>query len=302
MTTVLIHSRVCLMLIGLAAADVQAQEIHLPFQEIVLGAELVLAEGRSLTDGVIVMVHGGLAHRGTETMVQLQSMLKARGFNSLAITLSLGVSLRLGMYDCAQIHRHRQDDALVEVAAWLNWLSDQGAAPLILLGHSRGGAQVARYIKQAKLPQVRAAILLAPATAQNNDAASYLQRYSESLVPILLKARSLVSTGQGQALLAPVNLMSCRFTTASADSVLSYYGDPLRYDTPTLVTEPRVPTLVVVAGNDTVVKGLPEKLAPLLEAPLLQMMIVEGGDHFFRDLDAEDAADAITDFLHALPP
>jgi alpha/beta superfamily hydrolase len=54
---------------------------------------------------------------------------------------------------------------------------------------------------------------------------------------------------------------------------------------------------VVVAASDEVVVGLEKKVAPLVDGKRVQMKIVEGAGHFFRDLYADDAVDTIDVFL-----
>ena len=56
-------------------------------------------------------------------------------------------------------------------------------------------------------------------------------------------------------------------------------------------------TFVVVAGADELVPGV----ADALEAPGVatrKISVVDGADHFFRDLYGEDLADAIATFLN----
>ena len=130
----------------------------------VLG-DLVLADGKAIGDGVVVLVHGTFAHKDMELIETLQTALAERGRSSLAVTLSLGLDRRRGMYDCTVPIVHRYDDTNAEIAAWMGWLKQQGAGPVTLLGHSRGGAQTALYLASANVdPLVRNAVLLAPAT------------------------------------------------------------------------------------------------------------------------------------------
>ena len=67
-----------------------------------------------------------------------------------------------------------------------------------------------------------------------------------------------------------------------------------------LIPKIRKPVLVVVAGNDEVVVGLDRNVAPLADGKRVQMKTVDGADHFFRNLYAEDAADTIGAFLKAV--
>ena len=76
-----------------------AKEIKISQNGINLKANLILAENKTLMDGIIVMTHGTLAHNKMEIMVTLQQLLSDRGLSSLAINLNLGVKDRKGFYD-----------------------------------------------------------------------------------------------------------------------------------------------------------------------------------------------------------
>src|SRR3546814_10460853 len=92
----------------------------------------------------MVLVHGTLAHNRMEIMQMLQETLGERGISTLAVTLSMGVSDRRGMYDCAVPHRHSNAMAAAEIGAWIDWAVKQGAAKIGLLGHSRGDRKSTR--------------------------------------------------------------------------------------------------------------------------------------------------------------
>jgi pimeloyl-ACP methyl ester carboxylesterase len=68
-------------------------------------------------------------------------------------------------------------------------------------------------------------------------------------------------------------------------------------DTPALLPQIGTPVLVVAGSEDAVVKGLVEKVQPLADGKRVQLKVVEGADHFFRDLYAEDVADAVKAML-----
>ena len=235
-----------------------------------------------------------------ESLVYLRKLLYERGYNTLAINLSLGLDNRHGMYDCTQTHTHRNDDAITEIDHWLAWLQLQGASKIILLGHSRGGAQTALYTVEHHSRVVKAVVLLAPATRENNDSASYARRYRQPLAPLQQQARHLIEQGEEDALLTHVGLLTCPDTTATAQAFLSYYGPSQRLDSVYLISQFKVPALVVVAGDDAVVIDLEEKLAPLVDDHMLHMSVVAGADHLFRDLYADDAVEAIDAFLQSL--
>ncbi len=274
-----------------------ADEITLPYKGLTLNADLALVQTRSLTDGVILITHGTLAHRDMETIVALRSLLKDKGYNTLAINLSLGLNNRHGMYDCKTVHRHQNEDAVNEIGAWVDWLKAQGVTRVALLGHSRGGAQTALYATEHDGPLVKAVVLLAPATGKNSDAASYQQRYRKPLAPVFNKARKLVKQGKGNAILQHTDLLSCPDASVTANTFASYYSQDPKLDTPHLIPKIKKPTLIVVAGKDEIVVGLDKKVAPLANGKNVQMKIIDDADHFFRDLYADETVDAIDAFL-----
>ncbi len=283
--------------LGFVAVAVEAKEVTLSHKGLTLNANLELAAGKKPADGVILITHGGLAHNGMETIAYLRGLLKDKGYNTLAINLSLGLNNRHGMYDCKVTHRHRNADAADEIGAWTDWLKKQGAKRVTLLGHSRGGAQTALFAAERDNALVKAVVLLAPATRENNGATAYQQRFNKPLAPVLEKAQKLVRDGKGSAVLEHIGLLTCPDTSATADAFVSYYGSDAGLDTPALIPKIRKPTLVVVAGSDEIVVGLGKKVAPLADGKRVQMKVIDSADHFFRDLYADDAVEAIDAFL-----
>jgi len=58
------------------AGEVMAQDpVALQYGDMILNGNLVLAEGQTLSDGVILLTHGTLAHNGMETIQGLQAVL-----------------------------------------------------------------------------------------------------------------------------------------------------------------------------------------------------------------------------------
>ena len=274
-----------------------AQEITLPFKGVTLNANLEFATHKNYADGVILMTHSGLAHNGLETMQALQSKLKQFGYNTLAINLSLGLDNRHGMYDCKVSHHHRYADAAEEIGAWLAWLKKQGVAKVVLLGHSRGAGQTALYAAEHKESLVNAVILLAPDTQATNDASAFQKRHNKPLSTVLEQAQKLVTQGKGDTVLEHTGILYCTDTTVSANTIISYYGNDPRLDTPYLIPKIKQPTLVLIAGNDEVVVGFDTKFSALHDGKRIFIKTLEGADHFLRDLYADDAVDEIKAFL-----
>lgn len=228
------------------AAD---EDVSLQHDGLALNGRLVVADGNALTDGVVLITHGTLAHNGMEIIQAMQAALSERGHNSLAITLSLGLDNRTGMYDCKVPHTHKHTDALDEIGLWLSWLKGQGVENITLMGHSHGGNQTAWFAAERPDPMVKKVALIAPQTwDEQGQAASYERGYGVPLSQRLDQARQLVGAGKGQEIISDIGFIYCPGANASAEAFVSYYEPDPRMHTPNLIPEIKVPVLVV-AGH-----------------------------------------------------
>ena len=273
-----------------------AAEVQIPFEGITLNGDLTLAEDKSLSDGVLILTHGTLAHNKMEIIDTLQTLFVDYGISTLSINLSLGIDNReSAMYDCAIPASHKQEDALAEIDAWQNWLDEQGAGPRWVMGHSRGGNQTAQYTL-AHADRVDAQILLAPATWSYEDSISgYNKNSGEDIQQILADAESM----SDEAIIDGANILYCEGSGAQVGSLRSYYANNPNYDTPSVLSQTDTPTLVLAGSLDTVVADLPERMADL-NKDNIEFVVIEDADHFFLDLFADEVVDYALEFIEAL--
>lgn len=263
-----------------------------------LSANLELAEGNSMADGVVLLTHGTLAHNKMEIIVALQGALAERGISSLAPTLSLGVANRTGMYDCAVPATHKHSDAMDEIGLWLNWAKDQGVTNVVLAGHSRGGNQTAWFAARHPDAAVSKVVLIAPATWNAEKAAMGFEKtHKRALKGAMAEAQALIDADKGDAMLKGMGVLYCPGADVTAASFVSYYEEDARMHTPNLMGMIGKPTLVIAGSEDTVVEGLIEATKPLADAGTVELVVIDGASHFFLDFYAEDVADAIEAFI-----
>lgn len=280
--------------------DAQAGDgaIRIKHGGLALNGTLSLAAGKTITDGVVLVTHGTLAHNGMEIVKTMQAALADRGINTLALSLGLGLDNRQGMYDCAKPHKHKHFDALDEIGAWVGWLKGQGASRIVLMGHSRGGAQTALFAAERPDPVVSKVVLMAPMTYDEKvEAAGYQARYGQPLAGPLAIATALVKAGKGGDMMKNTGFIYCPDATVSADAFVSYYQPDPRLGVVAPLSRIAAPTLVIAASDDQVVKDLPEAVKPLADGKKVTLVTIPQSDHFFLDFAAEDAADAIKAFL-----
>ena len=83
----------------------------------------------------------------------------------------------------------------------------------------------------------------------------------------------------------------------TATAFVSYYAPDPDMDTPGVIPGIKSPVLVVAGSEDTAIKGLPDKVEPLADGERVKLLVVDGADHFFRDLYSEDIADSVAELL-----
>ncbi len=249
-------------------------------------------------DGIVLMLHGTLAHGQMEVMDGVQRLLTEQGVNSLAVNLSYGIDRREGMFGCDQPIRHGLEDHFGELDAWLGWLSDAGYESVHLFGHSRGGNQMARYWSERSPAAVQSLLLLAPSTFDPERAADNYARISTLALQVRLdQAEELLRMGQPETLIEDARFLYCESLSVTPQAFLGYYRIESDHDTPTVINENGIPTLVMIGSEDDVVPELPARMAALGDSPMRTTVTIDGADHFFRDFFADDVVEAMMDFL-----
>jgi len=275
----------------------QAEEIKQTFNGQTVNANLVFADGKSYGSQVALLLHGTLTHNGRSNYIDLQNNLAKQGISTLSMNLSLGLTDRHGEYDCATPHTHKHTDALAETKFWLNWLKQQGIKQVTLIGHSRGGNQIAWFANENDRSMIRKVVLLAPATGEVQSAKDYQEKYGKSLEPVLKKAQDLVKAGKGSTMMKDIDFIYCEKTQVTAAAFADYYTIKPQFDTPTLLKSVKKPTLVFIASEDQFVPELAARMESLKGIKNLSIKTIDGADHFFMDLANEDVAEAIAQFV-----
>jgi pimeloyl-ACP methyl ester carboxylesterase len=282
------------------AQPVAAEEVKTEQQGLEVLGNLDLDPGKSLkTDGAVLLLHDSLGHHRMELMAALQELLHERGVNSLAVTLSLGLNARRGLYDCGIEQDHRSEDAREELQSWIGWLKEKGAASVTLAGHGRGGAQVAFYLAKDPDKVVKKAILIAPLAQTLGTAASdYEDRFRKKLQPALAEAERHIAEDQANMLMENVSFLHCPQARVTAGAFIDYYGQNPNLYTPSLIPSIKQPTLIAVGDQDALgqelsaaIEGIPTATSHITQA------VIAGADSQFRDLAADHLADRMKAFL-----
>jgi pimeloyl-ACP methyl ester carboxylesterase len=280
-----------------ACFPVTAEEVTHRFNGLTLNANIEMADGKSFDGGMVLILHGFMAHWDMEIIRSAQQALLDNDYSSLAINLSLGVDNRHGYYGCEQPQRHVQDDAIDEIGSWIAWLRERGTKRVILLGHSRGANQFMVYAAEEIDPEVSHMIFLAPGMGDEAEQA-YFTRYGVSLDKTRTYVQAQINDGRGDQLLPDIDMLACPRATVTADSFNSYYSSNNRFRRfEHYLPRSPVPTLIISGSIDERQPNTQKLVTPYLDGMRIQLAVIEGAGHFFRDFNIEEAMEAAIEFI-----
>jgi pimeloyl-ACP methyl ester carboxylesterase len=290
-----------LLMASLASAG-KAEQVTIEHNGLTLNANLELAEERRLSDGVVLIIHGFLAHNRMEIIETSQTALRDNGQSSLAINLSLGVDNRQGFYDCMTPIRFKLSDALGELDAWIAWLKDRGTERVVLMGHSMSANQVLAYAVSREEPAIAALVLLAPNTVgRPSSRERYKEVYDADLDTYLARATDLIDSGNGDRMMRDTDYGFCPKAEVTAEAFYDFYRpDNTFWNAHLSLPRTDVPVLVVAASADEQQPNIPEHVEPYVDGERVFLIEIEGAGHFFRDLDLDEAVEAAVSFIDEL--
>jgi Serine aminopeptidase, S33 len=281
------------------AAGASAEEVTLEYLGLELTANLETAPGKSLkSDGAVLIVHDTQGHGRMELMAALQDGLHDLGINSLAITLGLGLDKRHGMFDCGLEQDHRHEDAIDEIAAWVQWLKEKGASSITVAGHGRGANQVALYAINRLDKPVKRVVLIAPLMQTVEKAeAEYRARFGKSLRPELAKAEELVANEEGNQLVNVPGFLNCQHAQVTAGAFADYYGANEKFKTTNLLQSIKLPVLLAVGDADPNLREIQAAEPEFASLKTVTLAVIPGADQDFRDLGADELAKRFKEFM-----
>jgi pimeloyl-ACP methyl ester carboxylesterase len=275
-----------------------AEEVSVEYLGLGLSANLELAPGRSLKDGAVLLVHDTLGHDRMELMAALQDGLRDQGVNSLAITLSLGLDNRHGMFDCGLEQDHRHEDAIDEIDVWVRYLKEKGAQAITVAGHGRGANQAALYAINKLDKAVKRIVLMSPPMLTGEKTESeYHALFGKALKPQLGKAEEFVATERGNQLMEVSGFLTCQHAQVTAGAFDNYYGANEKFKTTNLLQSIKIPVMLVAGESDPNAGEIQAAAPEFSSLKTVTLAVIPGADQDFRDAGADELAKRIKEFL-----
>lgn len=287
-----------LLFLALGFAPASAREVKVEYLGFDLIGELEIFPGKSLKkNGVFLVLHDVMSHLDEGSIAELRSSLLEKGYNVLAINLSLGLDARKGRYDCAVEQDHLFADALPEIHAWVKWLRSKKTSDITLLGMGLGANQMALYASKTTQKPVRSVILLAPRQSSKQLAQlRYQQLHGKALGDVLFEAEAHINASRGGTLLAKTGFLTCPQTRVSARSFVSYYRDNPELGLSRIISTINKPTLVIGGELGEESENLIAGMQGIESRDNLRFDIIEAADDRFLGPFMKQVAERIKVF------
>ncbi len=290
LNTIKFYLLVCIALILSLSAN--ANPVQISFQGLKLNANYEKTDNKSKP--FYLILHGTWSWQGAELPSSFQQLLTEEDYGSLAITLSLNQNNRTGPLDCKNVIKDLHQQAYEELHHWYQFLTNKGYNKIVLVAHSRGGAQAAEYIKDYPKDKISQLVLIAPMTFDKKLVYKYYQKkYQQDLSQLVKKAAAFKDQ---KWLMKHTDVLYCKKATVTAGSFLSYYGDGIERDTPTIIQHLKLPVRVYLGSEDSISIQFTKEIKSKKLHKNTVIKTIDGSDHFFRDLYLDEIVEDVLEY------
>ena len=278
------------------ASNAVAEEVTASYKGLTVNANLEIADGKNLSDGVVLIMHGMMGHNKMELVQASQQLLLENDLSSLAFNISLDLDNRHGFFDCAWPQTHEQQDAVAELEFWVDWLRQRGARQIALMAHSRGSNQAMIYAAEHLDPEITHLIMLAPGADDVKE--PYEERYGPIFDETVDRMNERIALGKGNELVSNVDFWFCPKADVTPSSYISYYGENSKFRKfYKYLAEIEIPTMVITGTQDERFPNISKQVSPYVDGKRLFLVEIENAGHFFRDLNIEEAIEELIEFI-----
>ncbi|MDB9862550.1 alpha/beta hydrolase [Litorivicinus sp.] len=271
-----------------------------------LAADFYAADGST----AIMLLHGTLAHNRMEIIKTVASLVaEDYGYPVITPNLSFDDPNRMGeairnsskgyttLTACDIEHRYDYFDALRELTNWVDYLEKKGFEKIIVAGHSRGGRQVSAFLADSPSDKIVGGVLIAAGTSDpEKNTQSYFKSTGLNLPDIIQQAKAMDPSD----LLQVPKFIYCDNPKVTARTFISEYESDVRHNTLFNLEKINMPILIIGGSEDTVVPDIKNIFSEITKKDNVSLQMIDGADHFFRDLYADDIAAAIADMVESI--
>lgn len=220
----------------------------------------------------VLILHGFLQTNQFPTVHNLAGALAESDFTVLDPTLSLGITSRKQSQPCEALHLQTLDDDVAELAQWVEWLRRRSQRRVVLMGHSAGGHVITRYLHDHPDAPVSQVVLISLGFPTGH--------------PLKVEPREADAIGR-------YALGFCQKYPTTPRAFHSYVDWGPRQMLETMQNGAVRPSVILGSGDRRI---KPSWINEMREGGV-NLLVVEGANHFFDDAHEFDLLDAVETLL-----
>jgi pimeloyl-ACP methyl ester carboxylesterase len=243
---------------------------------------------------IALILHGTRGHQNLELIKSLANSFLENNIDSLTINLSYGIDNRENnFFPCNVEHEHFKSKSIDEVELWFKYLKSKGYQKIFLIGHSRGGLNIIQSFEELEASEkilVESVFLIAPISDQYTDLKKYHMVKNDINVDELLNESNDWLT---------IDFLNCPNGKVSKKSFLDYFkiSDKQSGKNGSLLgnlSSTNIKVSVIVGSEDMITPNTYRRVE-VLNKKNIELLVVDGAGHFFRDLYFDDLMEIITE-------
>lgn len=285
MLSSLVRNLCTLLLVLSLPLTVHAKVVSQKIESLKLDVEAAYLQGDQDKPAVLIL-HGFLTTDKFHTISAMASALNDEGFTVLSPTLSLDVNKRKNSVKCNSLHTHTLEKDIIEIGDWINWLEEKGHKQVILVGHSSGSLELLEYQNKYKDPRVKSMAFTSIFYLKGQELGTIQQEID--------LAEKMISSAKKRP--HKYSFLFCKNNYyATPESYLSY----LKFDRNYVLESVRnlkISSYAIMGGADKRYKSVGESWLSELEKTGINLVVIEGANHFFsseHEFDLQDQLVAI---------
>ena len=247
------------------------------------------------SDSAYLIIHGTRGFKSMEVIDSLAKKIASEGHDVLTINLSYNIDDRNDDFlSCDILHNHNEHDSVNEIIVWYKFLlSKNKYKDISLVGHSRGALNAVQASFLLNDEEIRMYLLAPIIDTYLGTSQYYKDEHDFPYDEVIARNDDILISDE----YPPINFLFCENANVSLSTFKSYLdfsstkaSFPFTFNIIQLLESSENPIIIFSGTDDEILFDSYKKITEI-NKPNIKHYIVDGGDHFFRDLYLDDVID-----------
>jgi len=241
-----------------------------------------------------MIVHGTRGFKTMEIIKSLEEKIILNGHDVLSINLSYGVTNRDDSFlSCDIKHTHNEHESVREIISWYQYLLSKNYKKIIFVGHSRGGFNIVQASELIGNKDIELHLLAPIVDTYKGTRDYYMSEHNLPYDQIIQDNDEYIISEK----YPPINFLFCENAQVSSSTFRSYLDFtesrtkyPFTFNILKLLNESNNKISIYSGSADEILLDSYKRFESINKENI-KHYIIDGGDHFFRDIYLDDVTD-----------